>query len=141
MTPRCGSPLLLLTCAVLMTSSHSEGTTAASDRWRAAYQSEPPLQELLPMFDSLTESGGGAPSAGAAAAAAVAAAADAADAIRALQAVQSRPVLTMMTVLTGEAMERWAAEFPFDLVHVEGSAIIKKVVRQTGNSKCPSKSP
>ena len=28
MTSRCGSPLLLLTCALLMTSSHSEGLVA-----------------------------------------------------------------------------------------------------------------
>ena len=107
------------------------GTTAASDRWRAAFQTEPPLQQLLPTLDAAAAAGPGDGSDDAAYAAA-----SAAVAIRALKAVQSRPVLTMMTVLTGEAMERWNAAFPFDLAHVEGSAIIKKVVRQAGNPKC-----
>jgi hypothetical protein len=106
-------------------SSHS--TTSASDRWRTAFKSEPPLQQLLPTFDGIACDGDGASSHAATVAAA---------AIRALQAVQSRPVLTMMTVLTGDAMERWSTEFPFDLTHVEGSNVIKKVVRQTGNPKC-----
>lgn len=103
------------------------GTTAASDRWRKAFKSEPPLQQLLATLDeeAADSSAGGMPSLPSAEAAAT---------IRALQAVQSRPVLTMLTVLTGPAARLWQTDFPFDLAHVQGSDVIKKVVRQAGNN-------